>query len=161
MASLNAYLVFNGQCQEAMSFYRSCLGGELILNTVGDSPLAAQMPAARHDEIIHSMLSSGRMVLMASDMATDDGDRPGNSVSLCVICDSKAEMDKLYSGLAEGGRVRRPPTEEFFGRFAAFTDRFGFNWMLMFGGSPTVSKGTAGPAAEPPTTGPPRRPGGK
>jgi len=161
MASLNAYLVFNGQCQEAMSFYKNCLGGELILNTVGDSPLAAQMPAARHDEIIHSMLSSGRVVLMASDMATDDGDRPGNNVSLCLICDSTAEMDKLFSGLTEGGRVRRPPKEEFFGRFAALTDRFGLNWMLMFGGTLTASKGTAGPAAETPTTRPTPRPGGK
>ena len=161
MASLNAYLVFNGQCQEAMSFYRSCLGGELILNTVGDSPQAAQMPAARHDEIIHSMLSSGRMVLMASDMASDDGCKPSHTVSLCLICDSSAEMDKLFSGLAEGGRVRRPPKEEFFGRFAALTDRFGLNWMLMFGGTLTASKGTAGPAAETPTTRPTRRPGGK
>jgi PhnB protein len=162
MASLNAYLAFNGQCREAMSFYRSCLGGELILNTVGDSPLAVRMPAGRHDDVIHSTLSSGRIVLMASDTVSEEGYRPGNTVSLCLICESKAEMDKLFSGLAEGGQVRHPPREEPFGWFAALTDKFGFSWVLKFGATTTASDGLVRPSAEtPPTTWPTRRPGGE
>ena len=136
MASLNAYLVFNGNCREAMSFYKSCLGGELILNTVGNSPLAAQMPAGRHDKILHSVLASGKMVLMGSDMVAEEGSKPGNTISLCLICDSRDEIKNLFSKLSERGRVRHPLKEEFFGTFGDLTDRFGVNWMLMFGGKP-------------------------
>ncbi len=134
MARLNAYLGFNGQCKEAMNFYKSCLGGELILNTAGDSPIAAQMPAEMRGRIIHSMLSSGKIVLMATDMAGKEGYKPGNSISLCLVCDSKAETERLFSLLSDGGRINQPLKEEFFGMFGAITDKYGVNWMFQFGG---------------------------
>ena len=135
MASLNAYLGFNGQCQEAMNFYKSCLGGELILNTVGDSPMEAQMPAEMRGKILHSMLTSGKMVLMGSDMVEEEGYTPGNSISLCLVCESKEEIERLFLQLSNGGRVTHPLKEEFFGTFGAITDKFGFNWMFQFGGA--------------------------
>jgi PhnB protein len=92
------------------------------------------MPAAMRDKILHGVLTSGKMVLMGSDMVGEEGYKPGNTISLCLICDSKVEIDRLFSQLSEGGRVRHPLKGEFFGTFGDLTDRYGFNWMLMFGG---------------------------
>lgn len=134
MASLNAYLEFNDQCQEAMTFYKSCLGGELILNTVGDSPMAAQMPTEMRGKILHSMLASGKIVLMGSDMGKEKEYKPKNSVSLCLVCDSQDEIERLFSLLSKGSRVIHPLKKEFFGTFGAITDKYGINWMFQFGG---------------------------
>ena len=59
MAQLNAYLHFSGDCREAMNFYKACLGGELNLMVVGDSPMAAQMPPGAKNNIMHALLKSG------------------------------------------------------------------------------------------------------
>ena len=135
MAQLNAYLIFNGKCREAMEFYKGCLGGELTLNTIGDSPMATQMPAEMRDKILHSMLTSGNMVLMGSDMVGEEGYKPGNTISLCLVCKSREEIEMLFSAISEGGHVRHPLKEEFFGTFGDLTDKYGFNWMFQFGGN--------------------------
>src|SRR5690349_13349663 len=67
MAQLNPYIFFSGNCRDAMTFYQSCLGGELNIQTVGESPAAAQMPAEAHNGVIHSMLQGGGVTIMASD----------------------------------------------------------------------------------------------
>jgi PhnB protein len=56
MAQMNAYLHFNGNCREAMTFYKECLGGELNMQAVGESPMAAQMPPQIHTNILHASL---------------------------------------------------------------------------------------------------------
>lgn len=135
MARLNPYLVFNGNCREAMEFYKECLGGELELNTVGGSPVAGQMPAEMQDKILHSRLTSGDIVLMAADMAAAEGHKHGNTITLCLVCGSDQEFDALFSKFLDGGTVTQEPRQEFFGRFGALTDRFGFNWMFLFLGT--------------------------
>jgi PhnB protein len=131
MAKMNPYLVFNGNCQEAMKFYRRCFGGELVLNTVGGSPVAEQMPAGMQNEILHSTLMSGDILIMASDVVGEEGYKPGNTITLNLVCQSREEVEGLFSSLSEGGAVRQPVGEEFFGTFGALTDRFGVRWMLM------------------------------
>jgi len=133
MAKLTAYLTFNGNCKEAMEFYKSCLGGELQLMTVGESPAAARMPAAMRDKIMHSSLKAATLELLASDMFDQAEYRHGNTVTLTLICESKAEIEKLFANLSKGGRVRNPLSEEFFGTYANLTDKYGFTWMLQFG----------------------------
>ena len=133
MAQLNAYLVFPGNCREGMDFYKRCLGGELTLMTIGDSPMTAQMPAEMHGKIMHSALTSGKMVLMASDNVGEEEYRPGNNIYLCLVCESKEEIETLFSKLSQGGRVRNPLKKEFFGTYGDLTDRYGFNWMFQFG----------------------------
>jgi PhnB protein len=84
MAQLNPYLTFNGNAREAMTFYQSCLGGELILNTIGESPMAAQMPKEKHNEILHSVLKNEHLTIMAADMGSAD---PGQGrVAFCLLC---------------------------------------------------------------------------
>jgi PhnB protein len=68
MTQINAYLGFNGNCREAMTFYKECLGGELTLQTVAGTPMAEHMPAEAGQTILHSCLTRGGLVLMATDM---------------------------------------------------------------------------------------------
>ncbi len=133
MAQLNPYLHFNGNCQEAMRFYRDCLGGELKMQTVGESPMAAQAPKESHNQVIHSVLERDGFVLMASDMMEPGEVIRGNTLTLCLVCSSKQEIQTLFSKLSAGGKVTHPLKEEFFGTFGDLTDKFGFNWMFQFG----------------------------
>jgi PhnB protein len=132
MAHLVAYLTFDGNCKEAMEFYTACLGGKLDLMTVGSSPMAAQMPGMG-DQVMHSRLVSGNMILMASDSMGRERQEHGNSVSLCLVCDSKTEVEGLFSRLSAGGQITSPLKEEFFGTYGAVADKFGFRWMLQYG----------------------------
>lgn len=130
MAQLNPYLHFNGNCREAMTYYKDCLGGELSLQTVGESPMADQAPKEAHNNVIHAYLSKDGFVLMGADLMEPGPTVQGNTVTLCVVGRSKQEIEPLFSKLAAGGKVTFPLKEEFFGTFGALTDKYGFNWMF-------------------------------
>jgi uncharacterized glyoxalase superfamily protein PhnB len=70
MTQLSPYLHFDGTCREAMTFYQSCFGGELRLMTVGESPMAARMPAKQHERILHASLKADSVSIMASGRGT-------------------------------------------------------------------------------------------
>lgn len=133
MASLNAYLMFDGNCREAMEFYKSCLGGELVLNSMGEAPGSEELRKEMRNNIMHSMLTSGKITLMASDTMDPGNVKQGNSVSLCLICESREEIDTLYAKFAEGGNPEQPLVDAFFGRYGHLTDKFGQRWMFQFG----------------------------
>jgi PhnB protein len=130
MAQVNAYLHFDGTCRQAMTFYKECLGGELILMTVGESPAAAQMPHQAKDSIMHSVLKNGTNVIMASDNLGTGSITKGNQFSMTVECSSNTEADTLYSKLSAGGRATHPMKDEFFGYYGDLTDKFGIRWMI-------------------------------
>ncbi len=130
MAKLVSYLFFQGNCFDAMEFYKECLGGELSVQTIGDSPMAANAPVETHNNVIHSALMNGKIELYASDMMTDDPRTVGNAIDLCLTCDSKEEIESLYEKLSEGGDAVDPLKEEFFGTFGALKDKFGIRWMF-------------------------------
>jgi PhnB protein len=133
MATINAYLTFDGNCREAMTFYRDCLGGELSLMTVGESPVAAQLPEANHGDIMHAALSKGALTLMASDMMGMDSVRRGNTVSLMLYCASEEEIRSFFSKLSVGGTVNTPLKVEFWGSmYGDVTDKFGMRWMFNY-----------------------------
>jgi len=132
MAKLNAYLKFKANCKEAMQFYQGCLGGELTMTKVGDSPAKDRMPAQMRDRIMHSQLTNGNIVLMGSDNLGQEGYKHGNTISLCLICESKEEIETLFLKLSVGGRVKHPLKEEFFGTYGDLTDKYGFGWMFQF-----------------------------
>ncbi len=132
MTQINAYLGFNGNCREAMTFYKECLGGELTLQTVEGTPMAEHMPAEAGHNILHSTLTNGDWTLMATDMAR--GERiNGNTVFLCLNCSSKEEIETLFFSLSSGGEVIDPLSEQFWGgTLGGLTDKFGMNWMLNY-----------------------------
>ena len=129
MSQLNAYLHFSGTCAEAMKFYKECLGGELSLQTVGESPMAAQMPPQAHKQILHSMLKKDGMILMASDMF-EDNPQNGNKMSLCLSSDNLDELKAWFAKLSKGGKVTHDLKVEYFGTFGDLTDKYGMDWMF-------------------------------
>lgn len=130
MARLTPYLTFDGNCREAMGFYQACLGGELSVMRVADSPMKDQSPAEIQEMVMHSQLAAGDIVFMASDTLGRGEVVRGNGTTLCVIGRTKAEIQDLFAKLAEGGTVGQPLVEAFFGTFGELTDKFGVNWMF-------------------------------
>jgi PhnB protein len=133
MAQINAYLYFDGTCREAMTFYKECLGGELKIMTVGESPMAAQLPPNAKNLVMHAMLRSGPLTLLASDSIGGAKLVAGTTVSLMLACSSEEEIQSAFSRLSAGGKVGHPLKQEFWGAtFGDFTDRFGVRWMMNF-----------------------------
>ena len=128
-----AYLTFSGNCREAMTFYQQCIGGTVQVQTIGESPLAAKMPAKMKDCILHATLTNGPLVLMGSDMVSENGLQRGNSISLCLVCSSEAELRNCYARLSENGTATHPVETTFWGALlGGLTDRFGNNWLLNY-----------------------------
>ena len=133
MMQINSYLTFNGNCREAMTFYRDCLDGELDLQTIGESPMADKLPAQMKQSILHATLTKGDMVIMASDMVGEKGLIKGNSVSLMLNCSSEDEIKTLYAQLSRGGEATHPLEDTFWNAlFGDLTDKFGNQWLLHF-----------------------------
>ena len=128
---LNPYLMFNGQCEEAFSFYAKVLGGEIVAMLPNrGTPAADHVPEEWLDKIIHARLEVGDQVLMASDAPPAYPQAPqGFSVSLSV--DRIEEAERIFGALAENGTVTMPLESTFFAaRFGMLTDRYGIPWMI-------------------------------
>lgn len=133
MTQISSYLTFNGNCKEAMAFYKKCLGGKLMLQTIGESPLADKMPRQMKECILHSTLTKKSLVIMGSDMVSDQGLIKGNAVSLLLNCSSEKEIRTCYVKLSDGGRATHPLHVSFWGAlFGDLTDRYGNHWILHF-----------------------------
>jgi PhnB protein len=133
MSQINSYLTFSGNCREAMNFYQQCLGGELMFQTVGETPMAEKMPQQMKDHILHSTLTNGELVLMGSDMVPDNGLMRGNAVSLSLMCSSEDEIKKFYEKLSSGGKADHPIENTFWGAlFGDLTDKYGNHWLLHY-----------------------------
>ncbi|MEO7394350.1 MAG: VOC family protein [Chitinophagaceae bacterium] len=133
MTQINSYLTFSGNCREAMNFYKKCFGGELSVQTIGESPLSNKMPANMKESILHATLTKGGLQLMGSDMVGDKGLVKGNSVSLMLNCSSEDEIKTSYANLVNGGVANHPIENSFWGAlFGDLTDKFGNHWLLHF-----------------------------
>jgi PhnB protein len=133
MTQINSYLTFGGNCREAMNFYKDCLGGELTLQTIGESPLADKMPPAMKDFILHATLTKDSLILMGSDMVGERGLIKGNAVSLAVNCSSEEEIQNFYKKLSAGGNKDHALEQSFWGAtFGDLTDKYGNHWLLNF-----------------------------
>src|SRR5437764_138472 len=116
MAQISPHINFDGNCREALTFYKECLGGEIHLMTVAETPMAAQCPAGMHDQIMHGSVTKGDTVIFGSDMA--DPSSPftkGNTIGLSINCNSEEEINTFFNALAVGGHVHHPLREMFWG----------------------------------------------
>lgn len=133
MAQLNPYLNFNNNCREAMTFYKDCLGGELTLQTVEELPeMAALMPPEMKKSIMHSVLTSGDIVIMASDL---NREKPvdGNTVHLCIQCKTENELNTFFSKLSRDGKITEPIADMPWGaKYGSLVDKFGKYWLFNF-----------------------------
>ncbi|MGV7108033.1 VOC family protein [Flavobacterium sp. U410] len=139
MATVNVYLTFNGNTEEAFNFYKSVFGGEFsYIGKFKDMPQSEDHPPLSPEEgerIMHvSLPISKETILMGSDSTSFSGNVTfGNNFSVSINAGSREEADRLFSGLSNGGKVIMPMETTFWGAyFGMFVDQFGINWMINF-----------------------------
>ncbi|MCE7039876.1 VOC family protein [Dyadobacter sp. CY312] len=138
MTTVNVYLTFNGNCEEAFNFYKSVFGGEFpYVGRFGDMPPQENMPPLpkeHKNRIMHMSLPiSKETTIQGSDTGGEWSNQlvVGNNFSVSINTDSTAEADRLFNGLSSGGNVTMAMSKTFWGSyFGMFTDKFGINWML-------------------------------
>jgi PhnB protein len=129
MSKINAYINFrDNNCREAMNFYKECLGGELSLIVVKESPMKDMFPPQLQDIILHADLTKGDLTLLGSDMPNDDITSDSDPVSLTLTCDSKAEASAMFDKLSAGGKIVHPMSTFFAGTMGNIIDKFGSRW---------------------------------
>jgi PhnB protein len=136
MPTLNTYLNFAGNAEDAFNFYKSVFGGEFsAVVRFKDMPMeGVTIPEADQDKIMHIGLPiSGENTLMASDTLESLGQQliQGNNAYISVQPDSKEEADRLFNGLSAGGAIEMPIGDQPWGDyFGSFKDKFGVQWMV-------------------------------
>ncbi len=127
------YLFFGGQCEEALDFYRTALGAEVVmLVRFKDSPEPhpESTPECFDDKIMHATVRVGATTFMASD-GRCDGPAAFEGFSLSVTVPDEAEADRVFAALGEGGLITMPLEKTFWApKFGMLTDRFGVGWMV-------------------------------
>jgi PhnB protein len=127
------YLFFDGNCEEAVEFYRKALGAQVdMLMRYSESPEPAppgMVPPGSENKIMHTSFRIGDTTVMASDDCSGQPSFKGFSLSLSVS--KEAEADRFFNALASGGKVQMPLTKTFWSpRFGMLTDRYGVGWMV-------------------------------
>jgi PhnB protein len=134
MLRCTPFLLFDGNCAEAMSFYHECLGGNLVLTRLGDTPMKAQFPPEKHGRIINAHLKSGPIEISATDWMASPVFEPklGNMSALFVIGTDGAELKGVFDKLAVGAERER--FQELhampFGIYGQFYDKYGTQWIF-------------------------------
>lgn len=139
MTTVNIYLNFDGNCEEAFNFYKSVFGGEFpYVGRYKDMPQEGgkPLPPEFGEKIMHMSLPiSAETMLMGSDVGEEwaKSFKQGNNFTVSVNTGSKEEADRLFNGLSAGGMVTMPLQTTFWGDyFGMWTDKFGINWMISF-----------------------------
>ena len=131
--NVTPYLMFNGRCEEAINFYKTELGAEVLalLRFKENPPPADRVPANWDNKVMHSCFKIGDTQIMASD--GDCADKAGFSgVRLSIEVKNEAEAERAFTGLSKGGQVKMPLGKTFFSpRFGMVEDRFGVSWMVV------------------------------
>lgn len=131
MAIIHPYLSFNGNCREAMQFYQSCFGGELQLQTVGETSRGKKMPPKMKNSILHARLTHQSFVLFGTDITDDCGLQNGNSMAMYLHCSNKKMLLQLYRKLSKNSRQACTPQLNAVGAWiATVKDPFEKNWLL-------------------------------
>lgn len=128
---ITTYLLLDGTCKDAMTFYQSVFGGELTMTTVGASPMNAAFPATMHGKIISASLKSKVVDISASDWLRP-AEKPiqGNTVCLYVSGGNADETKTIFDKLSVGAKVTDPLRNLPFGLYGALNDKFGNRWMF-------------------------------
>ena len=131
---IQPYLFFGGRCEDAVEFYRTAIGAELlILMRYKESPEPhpeGMLPPGFEEKVMHASFRIGETTIMASDGMSDS--KPSfEGFSLSLTVPNEAEADRAFAALADGGEVRMPLEKTFWSpRFGMLTDRFGIGWMV-------------------------------
>jgi len=134
MLSCTPFLLFDGNCAEAMTFYHECLGGELALTKLGDTPMKDMLPPEKHGRIINAHLKSGEFEISATDwMASPEFDPvQGNTTAIFVTGSNYDELKIVFDKLKDGdNNTRLQELHEMpFGMYGQFYDKYGTQWIF-------------------------------
>jgi len=135
MATINPYINFNGNAEEAFNFYKSVFGGDFTKITRFKDLASPEFPVEEKEanKIMRIALPIGGNLLIANDVPESLGrvNENENRSKIAITAESKAEADKLFSGLSAGGTVEMPMAESPWGTyFAMFRDKFGIEWTV-------------------------------
>ena len=137
MAQINPHINFNGNAEEAFTFYKSVFGGEFakIIRFKDLSSPEFQVAENEANKIMHIALPIGKNILMANDVPEFMGrvNENENRSKISISAESKEEAEKLFYGLSEGGKIEMPIADSPWGSyFGMFRDKFGIEWMVDF-----------------------------
>jgi len=138
MALINPHINFNGNAEEAFTFYKSVFGGEFSRIIRFKDIASAEMPIDEKeaDKIMHIALPIGKSnTLMANDVPSFLGkvNENENRSKISISTESKEEADKLFNGLSAGGTIEMPMEDSFWGSyFGMFRDKYGIEWMVNY-----------------------------
>jgi PhnB protein len=131
MTTLSTFILFNGDCKQAMEFYKSCFGGELIQTSVGQSPMKNAFPESMHSKIVNARLVAKNIDISASDwLRPSQSPIKGNMVCLYLSGGTPAQLKAIFAKLSEGADITDPLRIEPFGVYGALNDKFGVRWMF-------------------------------
>ena len=134
MLRCTPFLLFDGNCAEAMTFYHECLGGDFTLTKLADTPMKDQFPKEKHNRIINAHLVSGDIDISATDWMASPSFDPiqGNTFAIFVIGGAYEELKIVFDKLAQGADKER--FQELhnlpFGLYGQFYDKFGVQWIF-------------------------------
>lgn len=131
MQKLDPVLMFDGDCEEAMNFYKDCLKGEFtFFQRYADSPM--EVSENHKNKIVHCELTFEGGIIMASDQFEDSTKVvKGNNVQLSINFGSVEKIKEVYELLKQGGEVTMELQDTFWNaKFATLVDKFGIHWML-------------------------------
>jgi len=131
---LNPYLSFRDNAREAMNFYQSVFGGELSLNTFGESNMASD--PSENDKIMHAQLEAPNgMTLMGADTPNSMPLKEGSSITISLSGDDEQELRGYWDKLSAGGSVTMPLEKAPWGdAFGMLKDKYGTDWMVNIAG---------------------------
>jgi PhnB protein len=137
MATINPYINFNGNAEEAFNFYKSVFGGEFgsVVRFKDLESTEFPVPENEANKIMRIVLPIGGNTLIANDVPESMGpvNENENRSKIAVYTETKEEADKLFNGLSEGGSVEMPMAQSPWGTyFAMFRDKYGIEWTVEF-----------------------------
>jgi len=137
MATIHPHINFNGNAEEAFTFYKSVFGGAFSKIVRFKDLAGAGFPVADHEanKIMHIALPIGKNLLMANDVPEIMGrtNENENRSKIVISTESKEEADKLFNGLSVGGQIEMPITDSPWGSyFGMFRDKYGIEWMVEY-----------------------------
>jgi PhnB protein len=130
---INAYLSFDGKCEEAFQLYEKLFGGKIdAIHRFGGSPMASQLPPEWAEKVMHIRLSVGSSEIMGADTPPGrGGEGPAKRFCMSIGLKDQEQAKRLFDGLAEGGSVQMPLQPTFWAaQFGMLVDRFGIPWMI-------------------------------
>lgn len=137
MATINPYLNFNGNTEDAFNFYKSVFGGEFLsILRFKETPDGKYLSESNREKIKHISLPIGQeYILIGTDTLEykEESQIEENHYYISIQADSKEDAARIYKELSSGGKIEMPIQDTFWNAFfGMFTDKFGIRWMINY-----------------------------